>query len=141
MTSLTQATRPGPMPVVRYLDVLVVLLVAVPALALGVPAFGYLVGAAAWLLQRVLQANCRSWISTFVKSDDIRRIAAIMVAVFGRSLLLATAIIVAGVAGQRRDGLTAAVVILGAYSIAFVIRLTSGPAPGSSRSAWSGPPR
>jgi hypothetical protein len=121
------------MPMVRYLDVLVVLLVALPALALGVPAFGYLVAAAAWLLQRVLQAKCRLWVSTSAKSDDIRRIAGIVFAVFGRSCLLAIAIIVAGVAGHRRDGLTAAVVILGAYSIAFVIRLMSGPATAASR--------
>ena len=35
---------------------------------------------------------------------------------FGRIWLLAGAIIIAGVAGGRKDGLTAAIVIVGAYS-------------------------
>jgi hypothetical protein len=37
--------------------------------------------------------------------------------------------VIAGVAGGRADGLTAALVIFGAYSIAFAIRLISGPPP------------
>jgi len=48
---------------------------------------------------------------------------------FGRIWLLAGGIVVAGVAGQRADGLTAALVIFGAYSIAFIVRLVSGPPP------------
>ena len=46
---------------------------------------------------------------------------------FGRIWLLAGAIVLAGVAGGRPDGLTAALVIFGAYSLAFVVRVFSGP--------------
>ena len=45
---------------------------------------------------------------------------------FGRIWLLAGAIILAGVAGGRADGLTAALVIFAAYSVAFAIRVLSG---------------
>ena len=45
---------------------------------------------------------------------------------FGRIWLLAGAIMLAGVAGGRADGLTAALVIFAAYSVAFAIRVLSG---------------
>ncbi len=45
---------------------------------------------------------------------------------FGRIWLLAGAIILAGAAGGRADGLTAALVIFAAYSVAFAIRVVSG---------------
>ncbi len=51
---------------------------------------------------------------------------------FGRIWLLAGAIVLAGVVGGRADGLTAALVIFGAYSIAFAMRVVEGR-PGGSR--------
>ncbi len=45
------------MPALRYIDLVVVAIAAVPALALGAPTLGYLVGAGAWILQRALQLN------------------------------------------------------------------------------------
>ena len=46
---------------------------------------------------------------------------------------MAGAIVLAGVVGGRADGLTAAVVLFGAYSIAFMIRILSGPPGGTVR--------
>jgi hypothetical protein len=65
----------------------------------------------------------------------LRRVAANVFKGVGRIWLLAIAIaiIVAGAAGHRQDGLTAAIVTFGAYSIALVIRLMSGPATGATR--------
>jgi hypothetical protein len=48
---------------------------------------------------------------------------------FARIWLLAGAIVAAGVIGWRADGLSAALVILSAYSIAFMVRLASGRPP------------
>ena len=45
------------MPIRRYLDVVVVAIAAIPALALGAPVFGYVMGAGAWIVQRAIQAN------------------------------------------------------------------------------------
>ena len=47
---------------VRYLDVVLLAIATPVALALGAPALGFLVGAGAWLLQRVLAEADRRWI-------------------------------------------------------------------------------
>jgi hypothetical protein len=111
----------------RYLDVAAVLVAAAPALALGAPVLGYAVGAGAWLAQRLLQKLDRRWTRAYLEPH--RAVAVNLFERFGRIWLLAGAIVVAGVVGGRADGLTAAVVIFGAYSIAFVTRLLSGPPP------------
>ncbi len=61
--------------------------------------------------------------------DSLRRAGVRSAEGFGRIWLLAGAIIVAAVAGGRKDGLAAAIIICAAYSVAFVIRLMSGPPP------------
>jgi hypothetical protein len=115
------------MPIRRYLDVVVVVIAAIPALALGAPGFGYLIGTAGWILQRAIQAN--EYKLTARIADPQRAVGVRLFGSFGRVWLLAGAIVIAGVAGHRADGLTAAVVIFCAYSVAFVIRLLSGPPP------------
>jgi hypothetical protein len=113
--------------VLRYLDVVLVVVAAAPALALGAPVFGYVIGAAGWILQRVVAVTDRRLISRV--AEPRKQIGINLFEAFGRIWLLAGAIIVAGLAGGRADGLTAALVIFGAYSIAFVTRLLSGPPP------------
>jgi len=120
------AAEPRSTTAFRYLDVVVVLVAAIPALALGAPALGYVVGGGFWILQRVIQAN--DWRLMAGLSED-RRLAVRLFEPFGRIFLLAAGIVVAAVAGGRQDGLTAAIVIFAAYSIAFAIRVISGPPP------------
>ncbi len=115
-----------------YLDVVAVVVAAVPALVLGAPALGYLVGAGGWILSRVAQVTDRHF--TARVSDPVRRAGANLFEAFGRIWLLAGAIVIAALVGGHRDGLTAAVVILVAYSIVFVIRLMSGPPPAREES-------
>jgi hypothetical protein len=119
--------------VLRNFDVLVVLLFAAPAIALIAPAFGYIVGAVGWIVQRVLAHADRRWIGKAAAPG--KQMGLNLFESFGRIWLLAGAIVIAGVAGGRPDGLTAAVVIFAAYSIAFAIRVVSGaPAlPGGER--------
>jgi hypothetical protein len=113
------------MVILRYLDVVVVVLATPLALASGAPALGYAIGAVAWILQRILAHADRRWIS---KAREPRTQLGLNLAeAFGRIWLLAGAIILAGVAGGRADGLTAALTIFGAYSVAFVVRVLSGP--------------
>jgi len=112
----------------RYLDVAVVALAAIPALALGAPVFGYAVGGGAWILTRVIAATDKHLVRKAGASPR-KQLAFNLFEAFGRIWLLAGAIVVAGVAGGRADGLTAALVIFAAYSISFVIRLLSGPPP------------
>jgi len=107
----------------RYLDVVLVVLAVPIALALGAPAVGVVVSAAAWLIQRLLARAGQRWIAG--RGDDAR-FGLNLVDGFGRIWLLAGAIVLAAVIGGRRDGLAAALFIFCAYSIAFAMRLVSG---------------
>src|SRR6202453_3911171 len=114
--------------ILQYLDVLLVVLAAPVAIALGAPPLGYLIAAGAWVLQRVLQQLDRRWIAG--RGGDAR-FGLNLVDGFGRIWLLAAAIVLAAVIGGRRDGLAAALLIFVAYSIAFAIRLVSGRPQGA----------
>lgn len=117
--------EPGPLSLVlRSPDVLLVIIALLPALAVGASELGYILGGGGWILQRVLAVVDRRWIGK--ATDPIRQLAINLFEAFGRIWLLAGVIVLAAVLGERQDGLTAAVVILVAYSVAFVIRLSSG---------------
>jgi len=113
----------------RYLDILLIAVATPIVLALGAPALGYAIGAVAWVAQRVLQQLDRRWIAG--RGADAR-FGLNLVDGFGRIWLLAGAIVLAAVIGGRGDGLTAALVIFCAYSIAFALRVVEGR-PGGSR--------
>ena len=112
----------------RFLDVVVVVVAAIAALLLGAPAVGVVIGAAGWILSRAVQVADRRVIVAHV-DDSLRRAGATLFEALGRVILLAGAIIAAALAGGRKDGLAAALVILAGYSVAFVVRLASGPPP------------
>ena len=130
-TPVAGARSAGPrraISLLRYLDVVLVALATVPVLVLGAPAFGYLVAAGAWVLQRVLAEVDRRLVNRALEPRT--RLGLNLFEAFGRIWLLAGAIILAGVAGDRSDGLTAAVTIFCAYSVAFAVRLAKGRPPG-----------
>jgi hypothetical protein len=107
------------------LDLLLVAAAVVPALALNAPEPGFVLGAGGWILQRLVAVFDRRWIAR--TSDPIKRLAANLFEAFGRIWLLAGVIVASAAIGGRSDGLTASVVILAAYSVAFIVRLTAGP--------------
>jgi hypothetical protein len=109
----------------RCLDVVLVVLAIPIALALGAPALGVLIGAGAWLLQRVLARLDRRWIRN--STEPRTQLGLNLFEAFGRIWLLAAAIVVAGVVGGRADGLACALMIFGAYSVAFAVRVITGP--------------
>jgi hypothetical protein len=116
--------------ILDYLDIVVVIVAVAVALTLGAPVFGCLVGAGGWILQRILAGADRRWL---VKAAE-RRFGVTLVEAFGRIWLLAGAIVLAGAVGGRADGLAAALIIFGAYSVAFAMRLLDGrPAGGPER--------
>jgi hypothetical protein len=128
-----EAPLASPRAVVRqYLDVVLLAVALVPAIELGTPALGYWLGAGGWILQRWLAVYDRRW--TGKAADPVKRLAITLGEAFGRIWLLAGVIVLASALGERQDGLTAAVVIFAAYSVAFVIRLISGP-PGKKKVA------
>jgi hypothetical protein len=114
--------------VLRNLDLVLLPVAVALALALGGPALGLLVGAGGWLLQRALAVLDRRLIVKAAQPGS--RLGLNFIDAFGRIWLLAGAIIVAGVVGGHNDGLAAALLIFGAYSIAFAVRLSRGRAGG-----------
>jgi len=115
----------GPVALVLHnLDLVLLALALAPALALGAPSLGLLVGVGAWALQRVLQHANHRLVSRATRVQP--RFGLNLVEAFGRIWLLAGAIVLAGVVGGRAAGLTAALVIFFAYSVAFALRLIQG---------------
>jgi hypothetical protein len=100
-----------------YLDIVLVVLVGIPAVALGVPELGYAVGAGAWIVQRLSAVALEKRIATL--SDQRRRLGISLASSMGRVWLMAAAIMVVGVTATRADGLTAALVIFAAFSFTF----------------------
>ena len=116
--------------VLRHLD-LILVAVAVPVtLALGAPVVGVMVSAAAWFLQYAVARVGKSWIA---KQGSDARFGLSLLDGFGRIWLLAGAIVLAAVVGGRSDGLAAALMIFGAYSVAFAVRLVGGRPQGAQR--------
>ncbi len=113
------------MAILRCLDVVLVVIAAPGALALGAPALGYAIGAGAWVVQRIIAQADRRWINSATAPRT--QLGLHLFEAFGRIWLLAGAIVAAGVVGGRADGLTAALVIFGAYTVAFVVRVITGP--------------
>jgi hypothetical protein len=115
----------SPLQLLQYLDIVLVVLATPVALALGAPAFGLLIAVGAWLVQRVLAHTDRRWISR--AREPRTQLGLNLAEAFGRIWLLVGAIVIAGVVGGRPDGLTAALTICGAYTVAFAIRVLTGP--------------
>jgi hypothetical protein len=117
-----------PVFALRYLDVIVAVVAAIVAIAVGAPALGCALGAGGWLVQRGIQAVDRRWAQQL--SSPRAALGVSLFERFGRIWLLAGAIVIAGLVGGRSDGLAAALIIFCAYTIRFVIGLVSGP-PGA----------
>jgi hypothetical protein len=117
---------------VRYLDVCLVLATAPFVLAGGLPLFGYLVGACAWLLTRAgtafLQSRARS------VGDPKLRAGLLVGSMMGRIWIVAFAVILAKVAGTRSDGIMAAALVLAAFTVYLVMSFVTreGPLQGAS---------
>ena len=109
------------MNALRYIDIFLVVVTAPVVCLLGAPVLGTLVGAAAWVLQRLaalyLQARAR-------RTENIRAAVGLNLAgALGRAWLVALTILAVGLAGSRKDGLAAAILILAAFTIYFATSL------------------
>jgi hypothetical protein len=113
----------------RYLDVWLVLITAPFVVVTGMPVLGYLIGAAAWLSTRLAAEALHAWA---LRSPDPRAKAALHVgAMLGRVWIVALGVIAARYAGGTADGITAAVVVLAAFTVYLLITiaLRGGPVP------------
>jgi hypothetical protein len=105
----------------RYLDVVLVV-AALPFVALaGQPLLGYAVGAVAWILQRAAGVALERQAA---KTTDIRRQVGLNLGgTLARVWIVGGAILAVGLAGEREDGLTAAVLVFVAFTVYFALTL------------------
>ena len=105
------------MTLLRYID-LVLLWLSVPLLlAAGAPALGVLLAATAWTVQRLVMLAVDRRAQS--RADVRDAIGLNMAAMFGRMWLLASTILLAGLAGAREDGVAAAAVLLVVFTLSF----------------------
>ena len=109
----------------RYLDVCLVLATGPFVLLGGLPAFGYLVGAVAWLLTRAATAYAYA---RATRVPDARLKAGLQVgAMMGRIWIVALAVILARYAGGKDDGIMAAALVLAAFTVYFAMSFVTRP--------------
>jgi hypothetical protein len=114
-----------PLPLVEYLDVVLVLLVAPIALLTGVSALGYGVGAGAWLALRAVGLALERTLSS--STDARQQISLRMAYMLGRLFLLALAVVLARRDGGQNAGLAALVVVVAAFTVQLVASAASRP--------------
>ena len=116
-------TRPHsePLALLRYLDVVLVI-AALPFVAFaGLPMLGYAVGAIAWIAQRAAGAllERRAKQAGSVRQEFGLNLGGSL----ARAWIVGGAILAVGLAGEREDGLTAAIVVAVAFTVYFGMAL------------------
>jgi hypothetical protein len=117
------------MVLLRYLDVIVVI-AALPLVALaGLPMLGYAVGAIAWIAQRAAGALLERQAQ---RTTSVRgQVGLNLGSALGRAWIVGGSILAVGLAGDREDGLIAAVLVAVAFTIYFAMSLILHAAGGS----------
>jgi hypothetical protein len=124
MSSTTMPTS-DPLAIVRYLDVALVVLAAPFVVLMGGPVLGYLVGGGTWIASRVvgdlIERRARA------RGSARAQLGVGFAVLMGRAWLMGIAILVVGLAGNREDGLMAALLALVAFSVYLATTLITRP--------------
>jgi hypothetical protein len=114
-----------PLVIVRYFDVLLVILAAPFVLFMGGPMLGYTVAALTWIATRVGGAALERWAKR-VNNPRVQ-VGVGFAVLLGRAWCMGIAILAVGLAGERKDGLMAALLALVAFSVYFATQLVIRP--------------
>jgi hypothetical protein len=114
-----------PLVLVRYFDVVLVVLAAPFVILMGGPVLGYTVAAVTWIVTRVGGAALERW-ARGVENPPAHVVVGFAV-LLGRAWLMGIAILVVGLAADREDGLMAALLALVAFSVYFATQLVIRP--------------
>jgi len=114
-----------PVTLLRYFDVVVIVLAAPILLLIGVPAVGYGVGAGSWILLRGVGVGVERFAAA--TSQPNREISARLGYLLGRLFVLALAIVLVRRDAGRDDGLTALLVIVFAFTAELIISIATRP--------------
>ena len=109
----------------RYLDVVLVLLAAPILLLIGVSAGGYAIGGGTWIAMRAIGVGVERYAGS--TGDAGRQIGIRLGYLLGRLFVLALAVILARRSGSRGDGLAALLLIVGAYTVQLAISCAARP--------------
>jgi hypothetical protein len=127
---LAAVAMADPLVLFRWLDVVLVVLVAPFVVLTGLPVLGYAVGAAAWIANRAVGALVERRARA---ATDVRRAVGMnLAALIARSWLVGLTILAVGLAGEREDGLMAAILLLAAFTLYFVTSLLLRPLEGKT---------
>jgi hypothetical protein len=103
----------------KYVDLLVLIAALAVFLLGGFPMLGYAAGAAAWLAQRGIQVLAARRARAELAAGNRQKAMGIVAATtLGRVWLMATAVLLAGLA-ERQAGLAAAILVLVLFTISF----------------------
>jgi hypothetical protein len=104
------------MTALRYLDVGLVIASAPVVVAAGLPVIGYLFGAGAWVITRVGAAYAERRAAAS-GADPRTRLGVQLAAMMARVWIVVLAVVAARFAGDREDGIMAAVLVLAAFTV------------------------
>jgi len=107
----------------KYVDLLL-LAAGLAVFLLGdFPMLGYAVGAAVWIVQRIVQELATGRANRELAAGNRQKAMGIVAATtLGRVWLMATAVLVVGLTADKEDGLAAAVMVLVFFTVTFVIQ-------------------
>jgi hypothetical protein len=110
-----------PLSPYRWLDVVLVVLAAPFVVLMDLPVLGYAVGAVAWIVNRAIGYAVERRAQA---TGDVRKAVGLNLgALIARSWLVGLTILAVGLAGEREDGLTAAILLLAAFTLYFASSL------------------
>jgi len=103
----------------KYVDLMVLAASLAVFLLGGLPMLGFAVGAGVWLAQRGIQLLAERHANRELAAGNRQRaMATVAVSTLGRVGLMATAVLIAGIA-EREAGLSSAVLVLVLFTVSF----------------------
>jgi hypothetical protein len=104
----------------KYVDLLLLAAGLVVFLLGDFPMLGYAVGAAVWIVQRIVQVLATKRANAELAAGNRQKAMGIVAATtLGRVWLMATAVLVLGLVADKQDGLSAAVLVLALFTVSF----------------------
>jgi uncharacterized membrane protein YkgB len=103
----------------KYVDLLVLVASLAVFLLGGLPMLGFATGAGIWLVQRGIQVLAERHANVELAAGNRQRaMATVAVSTLGRVGLMATAVLLAGIA-EREAGLASAILVLVLFTVSF----------------------
>ena len=129
MSLSAPTTSERPVTLLSYLDVVLIVLAAPIMLLIGVPAAGYLIATAVWILLRAIGVA----VEHYARAGDARKqMSARLGYMLGRLFVLAMTVVLVRKGSGKDDGLAALIVFVFAFTVQMAASaITAATAPRS----------